>query len=46
VFVFGHMKASIPNDVINLEGLTVDKIDKGGRTGIVFKHREGLYPSK
>lgn len=46
VFIFGHIKSKIPIDIINCEGLTVDKIDKEGRFGIFFKHRDGLYPPK
>ena len=40
----------MPKDIINLEGLTVDAIEKEKKDskeyGIVFRHRDGLYPSK
>lgn len=43
-------KKKIPKDIINLEGLTVDTIEREGESkqayGIVFKHRDGVYPAK
>ena len=49
IFVLGHRKAKMPKEIINLEGLTVDVIEKRKEKdayGIVFKHRDGLYTPK
>ncbi len=46
VFVFDHMKAKMPREIICLEGLFVTEVTTKGEYGIVFKHRDGLYPQK
>jgi hypothetical protein len=46
IFVFPHIKARLPQEIINLEGLYITETTKEEAYGITITHRDGLYPAK
>jgi uncharacterized protein YllA (UPF0747 family) len=46
IFVLENPKYLPPIEIINLEGLTVERVESEHGFGIKFKHRDGLYTEK
>lgn len=46
IFVFPHKISKIPKDIINMEGLTAQIIDRRDEYGIKLTHRDCIYPER
>lgn len=46
LLVFGKKKKQLPDEIKNMEGLTVEPKSNQNGFGLIIKHRDGIYPEK
>jgi hypothetical protein len=46
LLIFKNKEDVMPVEIKNLQGLQVEAYCEEGKSGIVVKHRDGIYPEK